>query len=61
MPRAIAYCRKQGLQPIAAPTDYLARAVNRLPTTFSPTVIKLFKSQTAFYEYLGLGWQALGR
>jgi len=61
MPRAIAYCHKQGLQPIAAPTDYLAPRGESAPDDVFPDGYKLFKSQTAFYEYLGLGWQALGR
>ncbi|HMD86283.1 MAG TPA: ElyC/SanA/YdcF family protein [Terriglobia bacterium] len=59
MPRAMGLFRKRGLQPIAAPTDFLAPR-NRLESDdFFPDGYKLFKSQTAFYEYLGLAWATL--
>ena len=59
MPRAMALFRKRGLQPIAAPTDYLA-PVHRLESDdFFPDGYKLFKSQIAVYEYLGLAWETL--
>ncbi len=59
MPRAMGLFRKRGLHPIAAPTDYLAP---RRPLDFEdffPDAYRLFKSQTAFYEYLGLAWETL--
>jgi uncharacterized SAM-binding protein YcdF (DUF218 family) len=59
MPRAMGFFRKRGLQPIAAPTDYLAP---RHPTEWGdlfPDGYYLFKSQVAFYEYLGLAWETL--
>jgi uncharacterized SAM-binding protein YcdF (DUF218 family) len=59
MPRAMGLFRKRGLHPIAAPTDYLAPRHQLEPDDFFPDGYKLFKSQTAFYEYLGLAWATL--
>jgi uncharacterized SAM-binding protein YcdF (DUF218 family) len=59
MPRAMGLLRKRGLQPIAAPTDYLAPRHRSEPDDFVPDAYKLFKSQIAFYEYLGLAWETL--
>ena len=59
MPRAMGLFRKRGLQPIAAPTDYLAPRHRSEPDDFIPDAYRLFKSQTAFYEYLGLAWETL--
>lgn len=59
MPRAMGLFRKRGLQPIAAPTDYLAPRHRMESDDFVPDAFKLFKSQTAFYEYLGLAWETL--
>lgn len=59
MPRAMGLFRKRGLQPIAAPTDYLAPGHRVDLDDLFPDGYKLFKSQTAFYEYLGLAWEAL--
>ena len=59
MPRAMGLFRKRGLQPIAAPTDYLAPRHRLEPDDFVPDGYKLFKSQIAFYEYLGLAWETL--
>jgi uncharacterized SAM-binding protein YcdF (DUF218 family) len=59
MPRAQALFRKKGLQSIPAPTDYLSP---RHPTEIDdvvPDAYKLYKSQTAFYEYLGRAWASL--
>jgi uncharacterized SAM-binding protein YcdF (DUF218 family) len=57
MPRAIGLFEKRGLQPIAAPTDFLTpRHAVELDDLF-PDAYKLFKSQVAFYEYLGLAWE----
>jgi uncharacterized SAM-binding protein YcdF (DUF218 family) len=57
MPRAMAFFRKRGLQPVAAPTDYLAPRHVLEYDDFIPDAYKLFKSQVAFYEYLGLAWE----
>jgi uncharacterized SAM-binding protein YcdF (DUF218 family) len=59
MPRAMGLFRKRGLQPIAAPTDYLAPRHRLEPDDLVPDGYKLFKSQIAFYEYLGLAWEKL--
>ena len=59
MPRAMGLFRKRGLQPIAAPTDYLAPRHRPESDDFVPDGYKLFKSQIAFYEYLGLAWETL--
>ena len=59
MPRAMALFRKRGLQPIAAPTDYLAPRHRSEPGDLFPDGYNLFKSQVAYYEYLGLAWESL--
>ena len=59
MPRAMGFFRKRGLQPIAAPTDYLAPRHRLEYDDFVPDAYELFKSQIAFYEYLGLAWETL--
>jgi uncharacterized SAM-binding protein YcdF (DUF218 family) len=59
MPRAMGLFRKRGLQPIAAPTDYLAPRHRAESDDFFPDGYQLFKSQVAFYEYLGLAWETL--
>ncbi len=59
MPRAMGLFRKRGLQPIAAPTDYLAPRHRFEPDDLFPDGYKLVKSQTAFYEYLGLAWETI--
>jgi uncharacterized SAM-binding protein YcdF (DUF218 family) len=59
MPRAMGLFRKRGVTPIAAPTNYLA-PVHRFETDdLFPDGYDLFKSQVAFYEYLGLAWERL--
>jgi uncharacterized SAM-binding protein YcdF (DUF218 family) len=59
MPRAMGLFRKRGLQPIAAPTDYLAPRHRGESDDFFPDGYNLLKSQVAFYEYLGLAWETL--
>jgi uncharacterized SAM-binding protein YcdF (DUF218 family) len=59
MPRAMGLFRKRGLQPIAAPTDYLAPRHRWEPDDLAPDGYKLYKSQTAIHEYLGLAWETL--
>jgi uncharacterized SAM-binding protein YcdF (DUF218 family) len=60
-PRAIALARREGLHAIAAPTGNLMIASGRgyswLPL---PSGRSLFKSETAFHEYLGLLALSLG-
>ena len=59
MPRAMGLFRKKGLKPIAAPTDYLAPQHRLESDDVFPDGYNLFKSQVAFYEYLGLAWEKL--
>jgi uncharacterized SAM-binding protein YcdF (DUF218 family) len=59
MRRAMGLFQTRGLHPIAAPTDFLApRRKFDLDDLF-PDGYKLFKSQLAVYEYLGLAWAKL--
>lgn len=59
MPRAMGLFEKRGLRPIAAPTDYLAPRHQVGADDLVPDGYKLFKSQVAVYEYLGLAWEEL--
>ena len=59
MPRAMGLFKKRGLQPIAAPTDYLAPRHRWESDDLFPDGFNLFKSQVAVYEYLGLAWETL--
>jgi uncharacterized SAM-binding protein YcdF (DUF218 family) len=62
MPRAMALFRKQGMDPIAGPTDYLTReSLSFSPSDFVPTAAGLSASGRAIYEYLGLTWEWLRR
>ena len=57
MPRAMGLLRKRGMQPIAAPTDFLTPHHPLEIDDLTPDAYKLYKSQVAFYEYLGLTWE----
>ena len=59
MPRAMGLFRKRGMQPVAAPTDYLAPQRRVESDDLAPDGYKLYMSQTAIYEYLGLAWERL--
>jgi uncharacterized SAM-binding protein YcdF (DUF218 family) len=59
MPRAMGLFQARGLQPIAAPTDFLAPHRRVEIDDLVPDGFKLFKSQLAIYEYLGLAWAKL--
>jgi uncharacterized SAM-binding protein YcdF (DUF218 family) len=55
MPRAMALFRKQGMHPIADPTDYLAAASwEASASDFIPTGGGLITARRAVYEYLAL-------
>ncbi len=57
MPRALALFKKQGLEPIPAPTDYLAKASQHPgPEEFFPQSASLQEARVAMHEYLGLAW-----
>lgn len=55
MPRAMGLFRHYGLNPIAAPTDYLApRVAQEGPMAYFPNSYNLHTAERAVYEYLGL-------
>jgi uncharacterized SAM-binding protein YcdF (DUF218 family) len=57
MPRSMAMFKKQEMNPIAAPTDYLVKTDGQgFPFAFYPDAGSLKRSERAFYEYLGLAW-----
>ena len=59
MRRAMGLFQTRGLHPIAAPTDFLAPRRRLELDDLVPDGFKLFKSQIAVYEYLGLTWAKL--
>lgn len=60
MPRAMDLFRKLGMEPIAAPTDYMAKTGGPFsPDHFYPGTGALSKSERGIYEYLGLAWEKL--
>jgi uncharacterized SAM-binding protein YcdF (DUF218 family) len=60
MPRSIALFRKFGMEPIAAPTNYLVDEQSRfLPQAFFPGAHSLRKMEAAIHEYLGLIWMRI--
>ena len=60
MPRAMGLFRKLGMQPIAAPTDYLAKSNRSLtPDDIFPSSYGLYEAERTFYEYLGIAWEKL--
>jgi len=55
MPRAMAYSRRAGLEPVAAPTHRLsARSTYEEFRDWLPTATYLRMTERAWYEYLGL-------
>ena len=60
MPRAMGLFRHRGMNPIAAPTDYLAKDwAESLPDEIYPESYGLHEAQRAVYEYLGIIWEKL--
>lgn len=60
MPRAMGLFRKLGMNPIAAPTGYLAKAGSSFsPDEYYPGAGGLLEAERAFYEYLGIAWEKL--
>jgi uncharacterized SAM-binding protein YcdF (DUF218 family) len=55
MPRAVKIFKAQGLNPIAAPTDYRVRGESEWLEM--PNGKRLRGSDLAFHEYLGLAWE----
>ncbi len=56
MPRAMKLFKKYGLNPIAAPTNFLRKSNKPMSL---PNAKTLIKSEIAFHEYLGLVWNKL--
>ena len=57
MPRSMALFKKQGMNPIAAPTEHRVKKPQGIsPGTFFPSAGNLRKAYLAIREYLGLGW-----
>jgi uncharacterized SAM-binding protein YcdF (DUF218 family) len=60
MPRSMALFKKRGLQPVAAPTGFLAlQPQGSDPSRFFPGAGPLQQVETALHEYLGLAWSWL--
>lgn len=55
MQRAMGLFRNEGLEPVAAPTDYLPKAGGD-PRRYFPQTAALGKSEAALNEYLGMAW-----
>jgi uncharacterized SAM-binding protein YcdF (DUF218 family) len=55
MPRSIGLFRNEGMEPIAAPTDYLPKG-GADPRRYLPQTAALGKSAEALNEYLGMAW-----
>jgi uncharacterized SAM-binding protein YcdF (DUF218 family) len=56
MPRSMALFKKVETRPVAAPTDFQALSEPLRMTTLFPQAGALGKTESAFYEYLGLLW-----
>ncbi len=58
MPRAMGLFRRQGMEPVPAPTYYMVkkREGGLRPGIFFPSAGSLEKAQRAIHEYLGLFW-----
>ena len=59
MPRAIALFKKLGLQPIAAPTQYMSDPNKNSFDTYLPSTNYLVMSNVVIHEYLGQWWGKL--
>jgi uncharacterized SAM-binding protein YcdF (DUF218 family) len=58
MPRSMAVFRKQGLQPIPAPTDYhVPKSIWQ--ANWSPSSLNLYFSDLAMHEHIGMLWYRL--
>ncbi|MCK9195833.1 MAG: YdcF family protein [Syntrophales bacterium] len=62
MPRSMALFRKFGMNPIAAPTNYMVVKQSRIhPQAFFPGSGSLREMEAAIHEYLGLIWMRVQR
>jgi uncharacterized SAM-binding protein YcdF (DUF218 family) len=60
MPRSLMLFRQQGLDPVPAPADFIARKIIWGPDTWMPQASGLQLTQIAAKEYLGMWLQAAG-
>ncbi len=58
MPRSMGLFRNEGMEPVAAPTDYLPKN-GADPRRFLPQTVALGKSSEALNEYLGIAWSKI--
>lgn len=56
MPRAMAIFQKQGLHPIAAPTQFLNESNRRNIKNYAPNSADLLDADIALHEYIGMLW-----
>lgn len=60
MPRAMDLFRKLGMQPVAAPTDYIVKyGGSIIPDGIFPSSFGLFEAERVVYEYLGMAWEKI--
>jgi uncharacterized SAM-binding protein YcdF (DUF218 family) len=61
MARSVALCKRQGMQPVAAPTDYQVdeERPGLHPARFFPSAQNLLMAESAVHEYLGAAWARL--
>lgn len=59
MPRAMAIFKKQGMQPIPAPTQFIAKQNPNAISFYLPNAVNLIHTDIALHEYLGIGWGKL--
>lgn len=58
MPRAMAVFQAQGLEPVAAPTQFISRQ-NIFAAQYSPSPRHLMTTDLAIHEYLAMAWYRL--
>lgn len=59
MPRAMALFRAQGLDPIPAPTQYMARKNQFSMTRYFPNATAMVQVDILWHEYMGILWATL--
>ena len=59
MRRALALCRKQGLNPIAAPTDYAHGNSEWSAGDLAPHPVGFLRADYALHEWIGYWWSSL--
>lgn len=59
MPRAMALFRAQGLEPIPAPTQYIARKNQFSMTRYFPNATAIIQVDILWHEYMGILWAYL--